>query len=288
MVGVEETKSVKYKSKKRSENIKKILTIVVLTAFALIILFPLVWMISTALKSDEELFKGFHLIPEAWKWSNFPKAWQAVPFTRYTLNTLFITILCMIGTILSSSLVAFGFSKMNFKGKRIIFPIVLATMMIPGSVTMIPTYILFARLHWVGSYLPLIVPAFFGSAFYIFLLRQFMMGIPNDYLEAAKIEGANDLKIYATIILPLVRPALISVAIFEFNAKWNDFLGPLLYITKDKMYTLQFGLRSFQSAHGTEWQLFMAASIIVLIPVVIIFFCLQRYFIEGVSMSGIK
>jgi len=249
---------------------------------------PLIWMLSTALKSNEELFSNISLIPKAWRWQNFIDAWHGAPFTRYMLNTLFITVMGVLGSLLSCSLVAYGFARVPFKGKRFLFACVLGTLMIPGSVTMIPTYILFAKIQWVGTYLPLIVPNFLGSAFYIFLMRQFMLGIPLDYSEAAKIEGAGELLVYSRIIIPLVRPALIAVAIFEFNAKWNDYLGPLLYLQDDSMYTLQIGLRYFESANGIEWQLFMAASLIVLLPVLIIFFLLQRYFIEGVSLSGIK
>lgn len=278
----------KFKSIKRSELISKIIILIILTAGAIFIMFPLLWMISTALKSDRELFTNTSFIPRDWMWSNFLRAWNSAPFTTYLKNTLFITIMGVAGALLSNSLVAYGFAKINFKGKKVMFAMVLATMMIPGTVTMIPTYILFAKLKWVGTFLPLVVPPFFAGAFNVFLLRQFLLGIPNDYSEAAKIEGAGELAIYWKIILPLCKPALTAIAIFEFNGKWNDFMGPLLYLTKEKMYTLQIGLRTFQGSNGMEWQMFMAASLIVLLPVVVTFFTLQNYFIEGVSMSGIK
>ncbi|MCM0649645.1 carbohydrate ABC transporter permease [Clostridium swellfunianum] len=279
---------VKYKSKSRMELIGKIIVFIILIAGAAFIMLPLVWMISTALKSDRELFINSSLIPQDWVWNNFPRAWKSAPFTIYLKNTLFITGMGVIGALISNSLVAYGFAKIDFKGKKVLFAMLLATMMIPGSVTMIPTYILFAKLKWIGTFLPLIIPPFFAGAFNVFLIRQFLMGIPNDYSEAAKIEGANEFMIYSRIILPLCKPVLTAIAIFEFNGKWNDFMGPLLYLTKEKMYTLQMGLRTFQSSNGMEWQMFMAASLIVLLPVVIIFFTLQNYFIEGVSMSGIK
>jgi multiple sugar transport system permease protein len=282
-----ETK-LKYKSKKKMEFTAKVFVFITLIAGAAIIMIPLVYMISTALKSDKELFVNSSLIPRDWVWNNFPRAWKSAPFTTYLKNSLFITGMGVTGALISNSLVAYGFAKINFKGKKVLFAILLATMMIPGSVTMIPTYILYAKLKWVGTFLPLVVPSFFAGAFNVFLLRQFLMGIPNDYSEAAKIEGANEFMIYAKIILPLCKPALTAIAIFEFNGKWNDFMGPLLYLTREKMYTLQMGLRTFQSSNGMEWQMFMAASLIVLLPVVIIFFTLQNYFIEGVSMSGIK
>lgn len=280
--------SLKNKSKKRTETIGKIVIFILLAVGAIFIMFPLLWMVSTALKSDKELFVNASFIPKDWVWSNFPKAWKSAPFTTYLKNTLFITVMGVIGAIISNSLVAYGFARINFKGKKVLFAMVLATMMIPGTVTMIPTYILFAKLRWVGTFLPLVVPPFFAGAFNVFLLRQFLLGVPNDYSEAAKIEGANEFMIYWKIILPLCKPALTAIAIFEFNGKWNDFMGPLLYLNKEKMYTLQIGLRTFQGSNGMEWQMFMAASLMVLLPVVVIFFVLQNYFIEGVSMSGIK
>jgi multiple sugar transport system permease protein len=278
----------KFKSKKRSDAITHAMVITLLSIGAVFIMFPLVWMISTALKSDAELFVNPGLIPRDWMWSNFAKAWKAAPFTTYLKNTVFITAVSMVGVLISNSIVAYGFARIDFKGKKFVFAMVLSTMMIPGSVTMIPTYILFSKLKWVGTYLPLTVPAFFAGAFDVFLLRQFMLGIPIDYSEAAKIEGANEFTIFSKIVMPLCKPALTAIAIFTFNGRWNDFMGPLLYLNKEKMYTLQIGLRSFQTAHGMEWQSFMAASLIVLLPVVIVFFFLQNYFIEGVSMSGVK
>lgn len=279
---------IKFKSKKKSEAIVHALEIIALSIGSVFIMFPLVWMISTALKSDAELFINPSLIPRDWMWSNFAKAWRAAPFPTYLRNTVFITGVSMVGVLISNSIVAYGFARINFKGKKFMFALLLATMMIPGSVTMIPTYILFSKLKWVGTYLPLTVPAFFAGAFDVFLLRQFMLGIPLDYSEAAKIEGANEFTIFSRIIIPLCKPPLTAISIFTFNGRWNDFMGPLLYLNKEKMYTLQIGLRSFQTAHGMEWQSFMAASIIVLLPVVLVFFFLQNYFIEGVSMSGVK
>jgi multiple sugar transport system permease protein len=278
----------KFKSKKKADAITHAAVITMLSIGAIFIMFPLIWMISTALKSDTELFINPSLIPRDWMWSNFAKAWKAAPFPTYLRNTVFITSVSMVGVLISNAIVAYGFARIDFKGKKFMFALLLATMMIPGSVTMIPTYILFSKLKWVGTYLPLTVPAFFAGAFDVFLLRQFMLGIPQDYSEAAKIEGANEFTIFSRVVMPLCKPALTAIAIFTFNGRWNDFMGPLLYLNKERMYTLQIGLRSFQTAHGMEWQSFMAASLIVLLPVVIVFFFLQNYFIEGVSMSGVK
>ncbi len=282
------TVNKRLRSKKRMELISTSLATLILILGAIVILIPLVWMLSTALKSDAELFTNTSFIPRDWAWGNFSKAWNSAPFNVYLRNTVFITVSCVIGALISNSLVAYGFAKINFRGKKVLFAVLLGTMMIPGSVTMIPTYLLFAKLKWIGTFLPLIVPSFFAGAFNVFLLRQFILRIPNDYSEAARIDGANEIMIFWRIIIPLMKPALTAIAIFEFNGKWNDFMGPLLYLRKEAMYTLQIGLRTFQSSNGMEWQSFMAASLIVLAPVMIIFFTLQKYFIEGVSMSGVK
>lgn len=252
------------------------------------VLMPLVWMLSTALKSDAEIYTNSSFIPRAWAWENFTLAWHSAPFTTYLKNTLFLTAVGVFGSLLSNSLVAYGFARIRFKGRNTLFAVVLATMMIPGVVTMIPAYILFSKIHWVGTYLPLLVPAFGGSAYYIFLLRQFFMGIPMAYSEAARIEGASELQIYAKIVLPMSVPILITIAVFEFNAKWNDFMGPLLYLNNEKMYTLQIGLRTFRGDFGMLWQQFMAASLLVLLPSILLFFFMQKYIIRSVAVGGIK
>jgi len=276
-------------SRKKNERIIKIIVFIFLTLGAILIMLPLFWMITTALKSDSEIFAYPTIwIPKTLRWDNFVKAWKAAPFTRYLFNTLFITLTTTFAAVFFNAMIAYGFAKIRFPGRKFWFSIVLGTMLIPGAVTMIPNYILFSKLRWVGTYLPLIVPSFTGSAFFIFLLRQFMLGIPYEYSEAAKIEGAGEFYIFKKIIIPLTKPALTTVAIFQFNGAWNDFMGPLLYLNDDSMYTLQIGLKSFQGQFGMEWQYFMAASLIILIPVMILFFLLQKYFIEGISMSGLK
>jgi multiple sugar transport system permease protein len=217
---------------------------------------------------------------------------------QWTLNTVIITVLSVIGQVLSSSLVAYAFARLRWRGRDVLFSVVLATMMLPSVVTMIPQFVLFANLPafgfmgskvWVNTFLPLIVPAFTGSAFYIFLLRQFMRGIPQDLTDAARIDGAGELRIWWSIILPMTKPALAVVAIFTFQGAWQDFMGPLLYLQSEKWYTLQLGLRQFEAAAGGSpaWNWLMAASLMVMLPVLIVFIAFQRYFIEGFNFSGL-
>lgn len=265
------------------------LSLVILIAFSIFILFPVVWMISTSLKTNAQLYTDPPTwIPRPAVWSNYIKAWNSIDFTRYTINTAVYAITVVIGTVISNSLVAYGFAKLRFPGKEVLFGVLLSTMMIPGMVTMIPNYILFAKLHWTGTYLPLIVPSFFASAFFTFLLRQFFMGIPEELSEAARIDGANDLYIWWKIILPLAKPALATVALYTFEGAWNDYVGPVLYLTKPELYTVQIGLSMFRSTSDINWQYVMAASVVVMIPTVVLFSAFQRYFVEGAAVSGIK
>ncbi len=291
-LNIEKTGSVRtagfHHSRRRQQAAGRAVATLLLAAGAVIVLIPLVWMLSTALKSDAEVMVNSSFIPRDWQFDNFIKAWNSGPFSTYLKNSVFITLSCLAGTLLSNSLVAYGFAKIRFRGRDAIFLAVLGTMMIPGMVTMIPTYVMFSGFGWVGTYLPLIVPAFGASAYYIFLLRQFFLTVPMAYNEAAKIEGANELTIFARILLPMCKPVLTTIAVFEFNAKWNDYFSPMLYLDKESMYTLQLGLRSFRGTAGVEWQKFMAASLLVLLPTVIVYACLQRYIIQGVAAGGIK
>jgi multiple sugar transport system permease protein len=276
-----------YETKKFKENVRLTFVTLLLIAGSSLILMPLWWMISTSLKSPAEIAQyPPTFFPEKLNFSNYIEAWQTAPFTRWALNTLFLAVVGTIGSVLVNSLVAYGFAKIRFKGRNALFVIVLSTMLIPGFVTMVPQYILFSKLGWVNTYLPLIVPAFLGSAFFIFLLRQFMMGIPNELIEAAILDGAGHLQIWWHIMLPLTKPALITVAIFTFNGAWNDLLGPLLYINDESMYTLQIGLQTFKGTVQTQWHYLMAMSVSVLLPVVLLFFFFQRYFIEGSNISS--
>jgi multiple sugar transport system permease protein len=276
-----------YETKKFKDRVRLTFVTLLLLAGSTLILMPLWWMISTSLKSPAEIAQyPPTFFPKEFNFNNYIEAWQTAPFTRWALNTLFLATVGTIGSVLVNSLVAYGFAKIKFKGRNALFVLVLSTMLIPGFVTMVPQYILFSKLGWVNTYLPLLVPAFLGSAFFIFLLRQFMMGIPNELVEAAVLDGAGHLQIWWHIMLPLTKPALITVAIFSFNGAWNDLLGPLLYINDESMYTLQIGLQTFKGTVQTQWHYLMAMSVTVLLPVVLLFFFFQKYFIEGSNISS--
>lgn len=282
------TRNSIWKSHHFRQTLGRTIATIVLAIGSIVVLIPLIWMLSTSLKSDAEVMINPSFIPRAWDWSNYSKAWNAMNFPLLLRNTCIITFSSMLGTLVSNTLVAYGFAKIRFKGRDVIFLAVLGTMMIPGMVTMIPSYVMFSWFGWVGTYTPLIITSYFASAYYLFLLRQFFMGIPMAYNEAAKIEGAGDLTILLRIIVPMAKPVLTTIAVFEFNGKWNDYFGPMLYLNREPMYTLQLGLRSFRGTSGVEWQKFMAASLLVLIPSVVIYAFMQKYIIQGVSIGGIK
>lgn len=260
---------------------------------ACIILIPLVWMISTALKPlGEVLLFPPKWIPKPPQWRNFLDGWKALPFTIFLRNTLIITFTSLIGQVLSASLVAYGFARFRAPGRDLLFIVLLSTMMVPGQVRMIPTYILFRMLGWVNTFKPLIIPTFFGGGpFFIFLLRQFFMTIPVEYDEAAKIDGCNSLWIFLRVILPLSKPALTAVSIFSFMDHWNDFMNPLIYLHSQERYTLALGLRMMNvPAEGglVPWHHLMAVSLLVTLPCILIFFFAQKYFIQGVVVTGLK
>lgn len=254
---------------------------------------PVIWMFSSSLHTLPEVFaQPYQWIPDSLQWKNYVRAVTILPVPRFLWNTIVITAPVMVATALSSALVAYGFARFRFPGRDILFSLCLATMMLPGQVTMIPLYILFAKLGWVDTYLPLIVPALFGSPFYIFLLRQFFMTIPRDSEEAALIDGASRLRIWWSIILPQARPALATVLIFTFIGTWNDFFGPLLYLNSPEKATLTLGLNLMKTqvlgSGVVEWNVLMAASLLVLLPNVILFFLAQKHFIKGISMGASK
>jgi multiple sugar transport system permease protein len=209
-------------------------------------------------------------------------------FLRGLANTLIYAIPAVIGTVVSCSLVAYGFALVPWRGRNVVFVIVLVTMMLPTQVTLIPLYVIYAKLGWINTYLPLVVPTFFGAPFFIFLLRQFFLGIPRELLDAARLDGAGELRILTRIVAPLATPALITVALLTFIDKWNDFYGPLLYIQKPELRPLSLSMQVFQSAHRTDWPQTMAASILVAAPLVLIYFFAQRRFIEGITLTGMK
>jgi multiple sugar transport system permease protein len=250
---------------------------------------PAFWMLSSALKPEYEIFAT----PPVWwpaqpRWQNFSEALTELPFGRFTANTLIIALSSIIGHLLSCSVVAYGFARLKAPGKGFFFVLMLSTLMLPYPVTMVPLYILFSKLGWVNSFLPLILPAFFGNAFYIFLLRQSFKQIPPDLEDAAKMDGANTLQVLANIILPLSRPALATVAIFTFQAAWNDFLAPLIFLHEQSKYTLMLGLSFFRGTYQVDWAYLMASSLVVTLPVIALFFFAQRAFIEGVGVTSNK
>lgn len=260
-----------------------------LLAGGLVMLFPFVWVISTSLKLPGAAFEWPpNLIPRPVVWSNYVAVFQVVPFLRFALNTVVITVVAMAGNILSSSLVGYAFARLRFPGREVLFLLCLSTMMLPHIVTIIPTFILFRYLGWIDTFLPLTVPAWFGgSPFFIFLARQFMRTIPPEYDEAARIDGAGSWRIWWTIILPSSRPLLATIAIFSFNWSWNDFMGPLIFLNTLENFTLALGLRFLQGYHGTEWTLMMAGAALMTVPMILIFFFAQRYFIEGMVLTGL-
>ncbi len=263
----------------------------ILTAVAALFVIPFLWLIVTSLKRLDQVFTDPPMwIPNPIMWVNYSQALNstAFPFLHLLGNTIFYSVVSTIGVLISSAIVAYGFSRIEFRGRDVLFAITLATMMVPGVVTLIPTYILFRWLNWTGSYAPLIVPAFFGSAFNIFLLRQFMMTIPWDLTDAATVDGADDFVILWQIIIPLVKPALLVIAIFNIMWTWNDFMGPLIYLTDQKQYPLVMGLYAFQTRFGVQWHLLMAACLATTLPLIILFFIAQRYFIEGITLTGLK
>jgi multiple sugar transport system permease protein len=284
-----------------------------MTHFALIILCamaiaPFLWMLSTSLKSDENAMKfPPQLIPSPVAVENYKDvvlgrdaskggtSSSTSHFLLWTRNTLIITGLTVLGTTLSSALVAYGFAKIQFRGRGFLFGLMIATMMIPFPVTMVSIFAIFRWLkdstgiEFIGTFRPLWVPAWFGSAYSVFLLRQFFLTIPAELSEAARIDGCSELGILLRIIIPLARPALTVVALFSFMAAWNDFLGPLVYVQRPEQFTLALGLQSFQSQlGGSQWNLLMAAGVLVIIPVLLLFFLAQKVFIAGISTTGIK
>lgn len=254
-----------------------------------IVLLPFVWMLSTSLKEPGAVFLfPPQFIPDPVVLRNYVEAMTVIPFNVFFRNTAFITFLTLIGQVLSSSIVAYSFARLRWKGRDALFVLVLATMMLPRQVTLIPQFILFRYLGWIDTFYPLIVPAFFGAPFYVFLLRQFFMSIPLEMDDAARIDGCDNFGIYWRMVLPLSRPALAAVAIFSFQYHWNDFFEPLIYLHSNENYTVSLALRFFHGNYGTLWHLLMAASNVAMAPIIILFFVAQRYFIQGVVFTGVK
>ena len=257
---------------------------VVLFLLGLAFVAPFLWLVSTSLKTNDQIVQAEPAwIPRPATLQNYLNAFNTVPLLEYGKNTLIVTIFSVCGALCSNTLVAYGFSRLQWRSREFFFILTLATLMLPFQVTMVPLFIMFSRLHWTNTYLPLIVPCFFGNAFYIFLLRQFFLGIPRELSEAARMEGASELEILWHIILPLAKPALFTVALFQFLFSWNDFLGPLIYLNDQSKFTLALGLANMQSAIGlSDFGMIMAAAVVTVAPVICLFIFTQRYFIEGI------
>lgn len=268
----------------------QVLTWLALCLGAVIMLLPFLWLLSTSLKEQQQIFRyPPEWIPSPLRWQNYPEALRQLPFGQFTLNTLLITGCTMVGVLLTSSLAAYGFARLRFPGRDLIFLVLLSALMLPYAVIMIPQYMLFRELGWIDTYLPLTVPHFFGGGmFNIFLLRQFFRSIPADLTDAARIDGAGELRIYGQIMLPLAGPALAVVAIFTFINTWNDFLGPLIYLSSHDKYTIALGLATFKGLYSTQWQYLMAASTVMITPIIVLFFLAQRSFVQGIVMTGTK
>ncbi len=258
---------------------------VVVAAF----MFPFVVMLATSFKPPTEIFTlPPRLLPDEWVFDNYALALEVMPIGRYFLNTMIIAVFAVIGTLISCPLVGYALAKYQWRGRGLVFALVVGTMMLPPQVTFIPLYLVFDRVGLTGTFLPLILPAFFGTPFFIFLMRQFFMGIPNELIEAARIDGASEFRIYLTIVLPLARPALATIAVFQFMWSWTDFLNPLIYLNDESLYTLSLGLNNFFSSTGIAWGPLMAASVTFTLPALVVFLIGQRYFLGGIATTGLK
>jgi multiple sugar transport system permease protein len=256
---------------------------------ATLFVFPFVVMLFTAFKPETEVFRlPPQLLPNDWTTENFGNAADGIPFWRYIRNTLIITGGCVLGTLFSCPLVGYSLAKQQWRGRGVVFATVLATMMVPPQVTLIPLYLFWDRTGYLGTFVPLIVPAFLGTPFFIFLMRQFMMKLPDDLIDAARIDGASELRIYWSIVLPLAKPALATIAVFQFVWTWTDFLNPLIYLRDEERYTLSIGLYNFFTEHGVDWGPLMAASLLFALPAFAVFLVGQRYFVEGIATTGLK
>ena len=279
-----------WENKKRQQLVGRIIAYILLVAGSIVFMIPFVWLLSSSFKGNMEIFEQpVHWIPKTFRWSNYKEAITSVPFFTFLGNTLKITILGIVGNVFMSALTAFAFARLRARGSGILFGLLLATMMLPGQVTMIPTFVMFSEIGWSNTHLPLIIPAFFGgSAYHIFLMRQFFSGIPKSLDDAARIDGVTNFGLFWRIILPSSVPVLLTVAVFTFTSRWNDFMGPLIYLNSMDKYTLSLGLNLFKNQYTNQWNLTMAYNVLTILPVVIIFFIAQKYFIQGIVITGEK
>lgn len=277
-------------NKNRRRFVARLIAYVLLVIGSIIFMIPFVWLLSSSFKGNMEIFEQpVRWIPKTFRWSNYYEAITSVPFFTFLGNTLKITILGIIGNVFMSALTAFAFARLRARGANLLFGILLATMMLPSQVTMIPTFVMFSDIGWANTHLPLIVPVFFGgSAYHIFLMRQFFSGIPKSLDDAARIDGVTNFGLFWKIIIPSSVPVLLTVAVFTFTGRWNDFMGPLIYLNSIDKYTLSLGLNLFKNQYTNQWNLTMAYNVLTILPVVIIFFVAQKYFIQGIVITGEK
>lgn len=271
------------------DRLEQALLYAILAILALCYVVPFLWLLSNSLKSPSELFSHpVKWLPSEPQWVNFRNAFTTFPFLLYLKNTMIIVVVNIVGSVVSNTLVAYGFSRLEWKNRDRVFILVIITMILPFQVVMIPLFILFQKLGWIGTFLPLTVTCFFGNSFFIFLFRQFFKGIPMELSQAAKIDGASEFTIYSRIIMPLATPVIATVVIFAFIKTWSDFIGPLIFLSNDKLYTLALGAQQIMTAYDPKWELLMALGVAMTLPVLVLFFLVQKYFIQGIAMSGIK
>lgn len=271
----------------KRKRISHLFAFVLMLLIGLIMVFPLFWMVRSSVMTQSEIFrKPMQWLPESIQWKNYVDIMTLRPFARWICNSAFIVVFNVLGTMLTCSMAAFAFARLKFRGRNVVFSMVLAAMMIPSATLLIPQFMIWKILHGIDTYAPLILGAFGAPGFYTFMLRQFYKGIPMDIDEAAKIDGASPLRIYMNIIIPLSKAPLVTVAIFTFTNCWNDFMGPLIYLSSERKYTAALGLRSFIGMYTGQWHYLMAASTVLVIPVIILFACCQKVFIGGINLSG--
>ena len=256
-----------------------------LIVLAILFILPIFYLFMGSFKAESELFRvPFKWLPDKFQFGNFINMFSSIPFFKYLKNTMIIVVCNIVGSLLSCSLVAYGFARLRWPGRDKVFILVLITMILPYQVTLVPLFLMFTKMKWIGTFLPLTVTCFFGNTFFIFLLRQFFTGIPQDISEAARIDGAGEFTIFSRLVIPMAKPALTTVAIFAFIRSWNDFLGPLVFLGKDELYTLSLAASMLKSNLDPNWSLLLALGAVMILPVLILFFVMQKYFIQGIAM----
>lgn len=276
------------RSRARIERVERAGAYLVLILTSAAFLLPLLWMVSTSLKSESAVIRTPpEFFPDAVHLENYPRAWTAMPFNQFLINSILVTALSMIGNLVSCILPAYAFARLRARLRGPMFLALLATMMIPAQVTLVPKYLLFAKLGWVDTYLPLVLPNFFGTALLIFLLRQFFTTIPEELVDSARMDGAGELRILWSIMLPLSRPAIATVTLLSFIGTWPEYLDPLIYLRSTEKFTIPLGIAMFRGQYDTQYHLMMAVSVIALIPILITFLAAQKYFIRGITLTGL-